>query len=130
MGKGGIVNSILCWPIWIPLARVQYCLYLLHRTVIYLINSRAETTVRYSNIILTQQYLSILAISTGVAFLFVVLFEAPIVHMEKLFFGSVLGIGRKSKASTKVKQNNDDVKKDVVNGNIVNNNSNDLEKQN
>ena len=30
-GKGGIVNSILCWPIWIPLARVQYCLYLLHR---------------------------------------------------------------------------------------------------
>ena len=45
------------------------------RTVIYLINSRAETTVRYSNIILTQQFLSILAISTGVAFLFVVLFE-------------------------------------------------------
>ena len=30
-GKGGIVNSILSWPVWIPLSRVQYCLYLLHR---------------------------------------------------------------------------------------------------
>ena len=29
--RGGIVNSILCWPVWIPLSRVQYCLYLLHR---------------------------------------------------------------------------------------------------
>jgi len=129
-GKGGIVNSILCWPIWIPLARVQYCLYLLHRTVIYLINSRAETTVRYSNIILTQQFLSILAISTGVAFLFVVLFEAPIVHMEKLFFGSVLGIGKKSKASTREKHNNDDAKKDITNGDNVNNNNDDMEKDN
>ena len=30
--RGGLVNTILCWPIWQPLARVQYCLYLLHRS--------------------------------------------------------------------------------------------------
>ena len=29
--RGGPVNTILSWPVWIPLARVQYCVYLLHR---------------------------------------------------------------------------------------------------
>ena len=29
--RGGPINTVLCWPIWQPLARVQYCLYLLHR---------------------------------------------------------------------------------------------------
>ena len=29
--RGGPVNTILSWSVWIPLARVQYCVYLLHR---------------------------------------------------------------------------------------------------
>ena len=29
--RGGIINTVLCHPVWIPLSRVQYCLYLLHR---------------------------------------------------------------------------------------------------
>ena len=52
--------------------------------------------------LLTQQFLSILAISTALAFLFVVLFEAPIVHLEKLMFGAA-GVNRKpNKTSKKV----------------------------
>ena len=31
--KGGIINTFLSWSVWIPLARVQYCVYLLHRLV-------------------------------------------------------------------------------------------------
>ena len=42
--------------------------------------------------LLTQQFLSILAISTAVSFLFVVMFEAPIVHIEKLIF---VGVGKR-----------------------------------
>ena len=41
---------------------------------------------------LTIQFLGVLALSTAVAFLFVILFEAPIVHMEKMLF-AVLGVG-------------------------------------
>ena len=65
-----------------------------HRTVIYLVNSRTETLQRFSGMILAQQFISILAISTTLAFLFVILFEAPIVHMEKLLFAA-LGVGKK-----------------------------------
>ena len=45
---------------------------------------------------LTQQFISVLALSTAVAFMFVVIFEAPIVHMEKLMLASV-GVNRKQK---------------------------------
>ena len=65
-----------------------------HRTVIYLVNSRTETLQRFSGMILAQQFISILAISTTLAFLFVILFEAPIVHMEKLLFVA-LGVDKK-----------------------------------
>ena len=92
-GRGGVVNSILSWSAWVPLARVQYCVYLLHRSIIYIINSWAEDAVRYSHTQLTVQFLAILSISTFSAFVFVVLFEAPIVQMEKLLFAS-LGMGR------------------------------------
>ena len=72
------------------------------RTIIYLVNSRTEHQVRFSSMLLTQQFLSILAISTALAFLFVVLFEAPIVHLEKLMFGAA-GVNRKpNKTSKKV----------------------------
>ena len=68
--------------------------YLLLRTIIYLINARTETAARFSGLLLAQQFLSILAISTAAAFLAVILFEAPIVHMEKLLFAA-LGVGKK-----------------------------------
>ena len=92
-GRGGVVNSILSWSAWVPLARVQYCVYLLHRSIIYIIISWTEDAVRYSHTLLVIQFISILAIATFAAFVFVILFEAPIVHMEKLLFAS-LGFGR------------------------------------
>ena len=101
--RGGLVNTLLSWSVWIPLARLQYCVYLLHRTVIYLVNSRTEYPVRFSNMLLTQQFLSILAISTALAFLFVVCFEAPIVHLEKMMF-SLAGVGTRNTNPKRVKQ--------------------------
>jgi len=92
-GKGGVVDSILSWSAWVPLARVQYLVYLLHRTIIYIINSWAEDTVRYSHTVFATQFIAILGTATFAAFVFVILFEAPIVQLEKLLFGS-LGLGR------------------------------------
>ena len=92
-GKGGLVDSILSWSAWVPLARVQYCVYLLHRTIIYIMNSWAEDTIRYSHTVFATQFIAVLGIATFAAFVFVILFEAPIVQLEKLLFGS-LGLGR------------------------------------
>ena len=82
------------------------------RTVIYLVNSRTETLQRFSAMILTQQFISILAISTALAFLFVLLFEAPIVHMEKLLFAA-LGVGGDKKPSWVKKTEKQDTDKEA-----------------
>ena len=92
-GRGGVVNSILSWSAWVPFARIQYCVYLLHRSIIYIINSWNEDAVRFNHTLLTTQFIAILAISSFAAFVFVLLFEAPIVHMEKLLFAA-FGLGR------------------------------------
>ena len=82
------------------------------RTVIYLVNSRTETLQRFSAMILTQQFISILAISTALAFLFVLLFEAPIVHMEKLLFAA-LGVGGDKKPNRVKKTEKQDTDKEA-----------------
>jgi peptidoglycan/LPS O-acetylase OafA/YrhL len=28
--NGGFINDFLSWPIWVPLARLSYCVYLVH----------------------------------------------------------------------------------------------------
>ena len=67
---------------------------------------------RFSAMILTQQFISILAISTALAFLFVLLFEAPIVHMEKLLFAA-LGVGGDKKPSRVKKTEKQDTDKEA-----------------
>lgn len=62
--------------------------------------------------ILTQQFISILAISTALAFLFVLLFEAPIVHMEKLLFAA-LGVGGDKKPNRVKKTEKQDTDKEA-----------------
>ena len=41
--RGGIINTVLCHPVWIPLSRVQYCLYLLHRWLLELQTNHKRT---------------------------------------------------------------------------------------
>ena len=91
--RGGLIDSFLSWSAWVPLARLQYCVYLLHRSIIIIVNSYSETVIRYSHTLLTFQFIGILSISTFAAFVFVIMFEAPIVQLEKIFFAS-LGMGR------------------------------------
>lgn len=51
--NGGIVNSILSWPVWLPLSRLSYCLYLFHTVVILFFNSVQDHTIHMqdSNIV-------------------------------------------------------------------------------
>ena len=47
--RGGIINTVLCHPVWIPLSRVQYCLYLLHRWP-HFIKLQTKVKRRYTKI--------------------------------------------------------------------------------
>ena len=49
-GAGGPVNSILSWPAWVPLARMSFSIYLVHMTVMSIVNSYASYRVNASQV--------------------------------------------------------------------------------
>ena len=92
-GQGGPINSILSWPAWIPLARLSYCIYLVHMDVIAYFTSIITFTVYFSHSLALYWNIAMLCFSTFVAFIIVIMFEMPLAHIEKVAFASI-GIGR------------------------------------
>ena len=50
-GAGGPVNTILSWPAWVPLARMSFAIYLVHMTVMSVVNSYASYRVNASQVL-------------------------------------------------------------------------------
>ena len=92
-GVGGPVNTILSWKAWVPLARMSYCIYLVHLTVMSYYQSLPSYTVTVSQAFCIYFTIFILFVCIGIAYICVMAFEAPIVHLEKLLF-AMLGISR------------------------------------
>jgi peptidoglycan/LPS O-acetylase OafA/YrhL len=101
--SGGPINSILSWHAWVPLARLSYCIYLVHLKVMPFTMSLPSFSVHYTHALGVYWVLAMLCLSIFVAYIMVILFEAPIVHLEKIVFAS-FGVGslptaKKAKAS-------------------------------
>jgi peptidoglycan/LPS O-acetylase OafA/YrhL len=94
---GGPVNSILSWHAWVPLARLSYCIYLVHLKVMPFTMSLPSFSVHYTHALGVYWVLAMLCLSIFVAYIMVILFEAPIVHLEKIVF-ALLGVGSLPKA--------------------------------
>lgn len=92
-GRGGVVNSFLSWGLWMPIAKMSYCIYLVQYTVIFYFNSQMQNSVVYTTLLYIYTALGNFAFCCFVSFVLVLLFEAPTFHLEKLLFG-LLGIGR------------------------------------
>jgi len=91
-GAAGPINSILSWPFWIPLANLSYCIYLVHLGVLVYFTSLFTFSVTFTHVLGVYWIIAILCFSIFVAFLFAVVFELPMAHLERIFFAS-LGIG-------------------------------------
>ncbi|KAL7286332.1 hypothetical protein TKK_0019290 [Trichogramma kaykai] len=82
--QAGPVSHFLSWKYFMPLSRISYCLYLVH-FVLEAIETFAERTPAYfSQINIWHYYLSDLIICTMIAFIFSLMFESPIVVLEKI----------------------------------------------
>ena len=94
-GAGGPINHILSWHAWIPLARLSYCIYLVHYTLIGYVTSLPSFSVSFSHPLAIYWILALLCLSIFVAFVAVIIVEAPIVTLEKILFHKILGNGKK-----------------------------------
>ncbi|GBM86237.1 Nose resistant to fluoxetine protein 6, partial [Araneus ventricosus] len=82
-GQGGVVNSVLSWKVWIPFSRLTYCAYLLHPIIhnAFFVSVRRLMEFSHTNVILL--YLGFLIISYAVALLTSLLFESPVIRLER-----------------------------------------------
>ncbi|GBN83219.1 Nose resistant to fluoxetine protein 6, partial [Araneus ventricosus] len=85
IGQGGVVNSILSWKALIPLSRITYCAYLVNPIVLKTYFNSLRALINYNAFNQVVLYVAFLVISFAIALVTTLLFELPVLRLEKLF---------------------------------------------
>jgi peptidoglycan/LPS O-acetylase OafA/YrhL len=85
-GNVTLINKILSWPIFVPLARLNYAAYLIHSMIIYVMAYNLIEPIPFQPHVLVQLFISNTFLSYTVAIAVVLLFEAPFFAIEKKLF--------------------------------------------
>ncbi|XP_035229059.1 nose resistant to fluoxetine protein 6-like [Stegodyphus dumicola] len=88
-GHGGVVNYILSWPIWIPLARLSFLIYLTSLIIQFMFLGSFRNVSDISNIIIVWRFIGDLFASAVMAFIVTMLVEVPFLNLQKLVFSKV-----------------------------------------
>lgn len=86
LGKGGIVNHILSWSVWIPLSRLSFCAYLIHLDFITFYGSILERKPFNSDINAIYFFIGHIFVSYFGAFFVSMIFEVPLLGLEKIIY--------------------------------------------
>ncbi|CAF1279439.1 unnamed protein product [Rotaria sordida] len=84
--QGGIVNTILSWPIWSPLARLNYSAYLVHTIILFITIYNQTIPYYFQPHLIINSYISNLFFIYVAAIVGVIFFETPFVVLEKKLF--------------------------------------------
>ncbi|XP_055947793.1 nose resistant to fluoxetine protein 6-like [Argiope bruennichi] len=84
IGQGDAVNSILSWKALIPLSRLTYCAYLVHPVVQTIYFGSIRQLIEFNHINVIMLYFGTLFISYAAALVTSLLFESPVIRLERL----------------------------------------------
>lgn len=84
--QGGIINTILSWPIWAPLARLNYSAYLIHLTVLLTTIYNQTMPIYNQPYMVLNIYVSNIFFTYVTAIVVVIFFETPFFVFEKYLF--------------------------------------------
>ncbi|CAF1165447.1 unnamed protein product [Rotaria sordida] len=84
--QGGIVNKILSWPVWTPLARLNYSCYLVHSMILHIIIFNQTMPFYYQGHLVINNFISHIFFSYVAAILVSIFFETPFFIIEKKLF--------------------------------------------
>ncbi|GFU45895.1 nose resistant to fluoxetine protein 6 [Nephila pilipes] len=85
-GYGGFINSILSWSVFAPLSRLTYCAYLIHPVVMNVYYGSTESAIVFSQSYMIYTFLGNLTITYAISIICSLLFESPIIGLEKIFY--------------------------------------------
>ncbi|XP_055939748.1 nose resistant to fluoxetine protein 6-like [Argiope bruennichi] len=83
-GNGGLVDRFLSLKIWIPLSRLTYCAYMFHPLIMSWYFESQETPFYFTHVNMIMLYFGFLVVSYITAFAISVIFETPIINIEKM----------------------------------------------
>ncbi|CAF0932692.1 unnamed protein product [Brachionus calyciflorus] len=81
---GGFINKILGWSVWVPLSRLSYCLYLFHTVVLLYYNSVQDHPIHMQDSNFIFNYIANMILSLACAFFVSMIFEIPLLGIEKI----------------------------------------------
>ncbi|XP_071040695.1 nose resistant to fluoxetine protein 6-like [Parasteatoda tepidariorum] len=83
-GYGGVVDKILSFKLFIPLSRLTYCAYLIHPIFNTIYVTSMKSTIWFSHQTVIMWYLGVLAVTYAFALIVSLIFESPIIRLERL----------------------------------------------
>lgn len=84
-GNGGLVNAVLSLKVMQPLSRLTYAAYLVHPIVQFWYILNLKVPLFMSDITMVYLFLGHLVLSYICAFVFSIMFEAPMINLERHF---------------------------------------------
>ncbi|XP_049532610.1 nose resistant to fluoxetine protein 6-like [Anopheles darlingi] len=85
-GYGGVVDRFLGAPGWQPFGRLSYAIYLLHLPIQLMMAGSIRQPYYFSDLLATYQFWGDLGFTCTLALLWVLLFESPIIGLERILF--------------------------------------------
>ncbi|XP_069691614.1 nose resistant to fluoxetine protein 6-like [Periplaneta americana] len=86
-GYGGIANTILCWPIWRPLSRLTYAMYVFHNDIIIARLASVRVPEYQSVNEKAGKFLETIMLTIIVATIMTLAIESPILRIERMVYG-------------------------------------------
>ncbi|KAG5866663.1 hypothetical protein JTB14_004654 [Gonioctena quinquepunctata] len=84
--QGGVINTVLSFPVYQFLNKFTYSIYLLHVTSLYMIVFSQKTSISISVFHLAYYFWGIFMFSFGLSMIWVLSFESPMLVLEKIIF--------------------------------------------
>lgn len=84
-GKGGLIDDFLGAPMWQPLSKLSFTMYLLHIVLILMASiATSKTSAYFSEIDIFYRIWGAIGLTTSVALLWSAIFEVPFMTLDKL----------------------------------------------
>ncbi|CAI2354843.1 unnamed protein product [Caenorhabditis sp. 36 PRJEB53466] len=93
MGWGGPIDAFMSHPVWQPFGRLSYCTYIVHWMVLFWYLNIGQTPFHYANSwqVFLYYAMPVTILSFVFAFFWSCLFEIPILKLEKMLIGALMG---------------------------------------
>uniref|UniRef100_A0A182W4M0 Nose resistant-to-fluoxetine protein N-terminal domain-containing protein n=1 Tax=Anopheles minimus TaxID=112268 RepID=A0A182W4M0_9DIPT len=86
-GYGGPINEFLGATFWQPLGRLSYSIYLLHFPIQMMMAGFARVPYYFTDLLAVYQFWGDIGFTLTLALLWTLLFESPIIGLERMLFG-------------------------------------------